>query len=89
MVLSFLALLRDRHGAALDSRPGRTSHMRWTARSRMRALIHSLLEYGRLDVRGGPSPRWTRRRRSWLPSATLGPALVESRAVVTHDPLPW
>jgi hypothetical protein len=88
MVTSYLELLNRKYGTHLDEQGREFVALALDGARRMNDLIHDLLAYARLDVRGG----------SFVPvdsEATLGGALAnlkiavqESGAVINHSPLP-
>src|SRR5581483_9299617 len=88
MVTSYMELLEHRYTGKLDPQGREFITFAIDGARRMEALIHDLLEYSRVDIRG----------RSFEPADceqvlqaaldNLKVAIEESRAVVTHSPLP-
>ena len=88
MVTSYLQLLEQRYDGKLDQQGREFVGFAIEGARRMQALIHDLLEYSRLEIRG----------RAFEPTNTeqvledaltnLKVAVEESRATITHESLP-
>lgn len=88
MVTSYLELLSDRYKSKLDSQAQEFIGYAVDSARRMRALIHDLLEYSRLDTRGRSFEVVNGEEILQAALSNLKVALEESGAQVTHGPLP-
>ena len=88
MVTSYVQLLERRYRGQLDAEADEFIGYAVDGAARMQTLIDDLLTYSRVGTRGrepGPTDANEVLRQTLV---VLGPALDETSAVVTHDPLP-
>ena len=88
MVNSYLQLLEHRYTGKLDQQGREFITFAIDGARRMEALIHDLLEYSRVDIRGRSFESTDGEQVFQAALDNLKVALEESGAVVTHQPLP-
>lgn len=88
VVSQYLGLLRDRYGAGLPPKAIEFLDFAQQGASRMQELIQALLAYCRVDTQGQPFEPTDCNRVLERVRLNLRVALEESRAELTHDPLP-
>jgi PAS domain S-box-containing protein len=88
MVTSFVQLLADRYRGQLDADADEFIGYATDGAKRMQQLILDLLEYSRVGTRGQP-PQPTNAAAALADALwNLGLTIEDTRAIVTHDPLP-
>lgn len=87
-VAGFMELLRQRYGGKLDARADQYITHAVEGAKRMQSLIQGLLEYSRVSTYGKPFQPTKCEQLFTEVIANLQMAIRESRATVTHDPLP-
>ncbi len=87
-VASFSQLLSIRYESQLDARADQFLHFLVQGATRMRGLVADLLEYVRVAGQNGRFRRTAAGAAFEQALGNLGHAVRESRAEVTHDPLP-
>ncbi len=88
MVRSFTGLLAERYSGQLDDEAVKYINFAVDGANRMEGLIRALLEYARVDA---PSEEAVEVSMEGLVGDVLqllSPAIAETGAVITHDPLP-
>ena len=88
MVTSYLQLLTERHGAALDDQGRGFVRFAVDGAQRMRTLIQGLLEYSRVEVRGASLEPIEAEDVFSAAISNLKVAIEESGAEVSHKTLP-
>ncbi len=88
MVASYLQLLQKRYEGKLDADADEFIHYAVDGATRMSKLIHGLLEYSRVCTRDKPFEATDCDEVYDGAVSNLKTAMEESRADVTHDPLP-
>lgn len=88
MVASFTQLLARRYDDKLDTEGREFVHFAVDGATRMQVLINDLLAYSRVGTRGRPFEQINCNHVLSRVLANLKLAIDESKAVVTHDPLP-
>lgn len=88
MVTSYLELLHRKYGMHLDDQGREFMALALDGARRMNDLIHDLLAYSRLDVRGRAFEPIDSERALRAALANLKIAVQESGAVINHSPLP-
>ena len=88
MVVSYLQLLSERYKERLDPAAQEFIGFAVDGAQRMQALIHDLLAYSRLDIRGRPFAPTDGEQVFKAAVANLKVAIEESGAAITHGPLP-
>lgn len=88
MVSSYLQLLERRYKGQLDADADDFIHFAVDGAKRMRALINDLLAYSRVQTRGKPFEYTNGEKVLEITLTNLKQAVEESRAEITHDPLP-
>ena len=87
-VAGFADLLRQRYSGQLDEKADQYINFTIDGAKRMQGLLNGLLDYSRVTMRRNPLAQ-VNLEDVWLEVvADLGPAITETQAVVTHDPLP-
>ena len=88
MVTSYLELLRKRNGTQLDEQGREFMALALDGAKRMRDLIHDLLAYARLETQARSFEATDCEQVLKAALANLKIAIEESRAAITHAPLP-
>ncbi|HEY2952918.1 MAG TPA: ATP-binding protein [Verrucomicrobiae bacterium] len=88
MVASFTQLLARRYKDQLDKDAREFIYFAVDGAARMQTLIHDLLAYSRLGTRGKPFQTIDLNHLLSRVLVNLKVAIDESKAVITHDPLP-
>ena len=88
MVSSYLQLLERRYKGQLDADADDFIHFAVDGAKRMRALINDLLAYSRVQTRGKPFEPTDGEKVLKLTLTNLQQAIEESKAEITHNPLP-
>jgi PAS domain S-box-containing protein len=88
MISSFAELLSERYTNRLDADAGEFIGYMVDSANRMRELISGLLAFSRLQTQGQPLETIAAEEAFHRAIANLQVAIKESRALVTHDPLP-
>lgn len=88
MVTNYLALLKERYREKLDDHAMEFIGFAVDGAVRMQELIQGLLAYSRIDTRGQPFAPTDCNKVLERVLLNLKVALEESRATITHDPLP-
>jgi PAS domain S-box-containing protein len=88
MVASYTQLLARRYAASLDEDAQEFIGYAVDGVTRMQALINDLLAYSRVGTRGGAFVPTDTAAVLARVLVTIGPAIEEEGAIVTHDPLP-
>jgi light-regulated signal transduction histidine kinase (bacteriophytochrome) len=88
MVTSYLQLLTSRCGKNLDAQAREFIGFAVDGAKRMQALIHDLLTYSRVDLRGRSLEATDLEEVFRTAKNNLKVAIEESGAVITHEPLP-
>ncbi|MDI6795180.1 MAG: histidine kinase dimerization/phospho-acceptor domain-containing protein, partial [bacterium] len=87
-VVGYLQLLEQRYKDIIDADADKFLSRAVAATKRMQTLIKDLLTYSRVGTRGNPFESVDCETVFARAAANLKAAIKESRAVVTHDPLP-
>jgi PAS domain S-box-containing protein len=87
-VVSYVQLLEKRYRGQLDERADRSIGHAVDGARRMQTLISDLLAFSRVERRGAPFGPTDTEAVLGAVLENLRPAIEESGAVVTHDPLP-
>ncbi len=88
MVTSYLQLVTERYDGALDDQGREFIHFAVDGAQRMRALIHDLLDYSRVEVRGASLEAIESEEAFGAALSNLKIAIEESGAEVSHKALP-
>ncbi|MBD2560229.1 MULTISPECIES: GAF domain-containing protein [Nostoc] len=88
MVTSYLQLLERRYKNQLDANADQFINYAVDGARRMQTLINDLLNYSRVSTRGQPFIRVNCSVVLEQAIANLQIAIADSKAIVTHDPLP-
>ena len=88
MVSSYLQLLERRYKGQFDADADDFIHFAVDGADRMRALINDLLAYSRVQTQGKPFEFTDGEKALELTLTNLQQAIEESRAEITHEPLP-
>ncbi|MBN2505323.1 MAG: HAMP domain-containing protein [Verrucomicrobia bacterium] len=88
MVISYMQLLKQRYGQQLDTNAHEFIGFAADGAQRMQQLINDLLAYSRVGTRQRPLEPTPTEEVLQRVLTNLKVALEESRATVTHDPLP-
>ncbi|MBN1455076.1 MAG: PAS domain S-box protein [Methanomicrobia archaeon] len=88
MISSYLQLLERRYKGRLDADADDFIFYAVDGAKRMQALINDLLAYSRVQTRGKPFEPTDAEQVLNLTLKNLQPAIEESNAKITHDPLP-
>jgi signal transduction histidine kinase len=88
MVASFTQLLQKRYQGQLDAQADRYIHFAVDGATRMQGLINDLLAYSRVGSQSRPLQQVSTEEALEKALQNLGEAVRESRATVTHGPLP-
>jgi light-regulated signal transduction histidine kinase (bacteriophytochrome) len=88
MVTSYLQLLSSRYQGRLDRQANEFIGFAVEGAQRMQALIHDLLAYSRVEMRGRPLEPVDTGEAFRAAVANLKVAIEENRAVISHTPLP-
>ncbi|MEH1943886.1 MAG: GAF domain-containing protein [Nostoc sp.] len=88
MVTSYLQLLERRYKNQLDTNADQFINYAVDGARRMQTLINDLLNYSRVSTRGQPFLRVNCSVILEQAIANLQIAIADSKAIVTHDPLP-
>ena len=87
-IAGMVQLLQQRYQGQLDERADEYIQLTVEAATRMQKLINDLLAYSRVDRRGSQFEQIDMDKVLKSALANLSVAIRESKAVVTHDPLP-
>jgi light-regulated signal transduction histidine kinase (bacteriophytochrome) len=87
-VVSCMQLLEKKYKSKLDADADQYLHYAVDSAVRMKALIQDLLTYSRIGTRGKPSQPTDCEKLVDETLRNLRSAIVETGAVITHDPLP-
>ncbi len=88
MITSYLQILEQRYGKALDKQAHEFIGFALDGARRMQALINDLLAYARVDIRGLPFEPTATEDVFAAALTNLKVAIDENKAVVSHEPLP-
>ncbi|MDD5305787.1 MAG: PAS domain S-box protein, partial [Deltaproteobacteria bacterium] len=87
-VAGFMSLLKQQHNDKLDAEAHEYIGHAISGAERMQTLINDLLTYSRVGARSAPSNPVSMKEALDTAVVNLSTAVAESRAVITHDPLP-
>jgi len=89
MITSYLQLLQQHYHHQLDARAAEFIGFALDGAKRMDALIHDLLVYSRVDVRGRSLEPTAAEQALDAALSNLKVAIEETGATITRGPLPW
>jgi len=87
-IAGFMELLRNRYHGQLDAKADEYITFAVDGAKRLQTLINGLLEYSRVSTRGKPLAEVDTATALVEALANLQSAILETGAVVTHDPMP-
>ncbi len=88
MVAGYLQLLGERYRGRLDEKADKYIAYAVDGAQRMSGLIHDLLAYSRVNIRGEQFQKTSAEEAFCFALRNLGSAVKESGAIIHHDPLP-